>query len=65
MHGHDQKAPTIIAGIITAVWFGSMVLDATWAAYDPPGSIHALMMAVAGWAFGERYLRRKNGGDDR
>ena len=56
----DERVPTSIATVITVVWVLSLTLDATWGSYDPPPTIHALMMLVAGWAFGERYLRRRS-----
>lgn len=55
---------TWMAGIITFVWVASLITDAAWPAYEPPVTIHALMMAAAGWAFAGGYIRRqeaKNG----
>ena len=60
----NDRLATAIAITITVVWLASVVLDAVWPKYDPPTSIHPLMMAVAGWAFGQRYLRRKEGNTD-
>lgn len=59
-----DRVATGIALLITTVWTLSIILDATWRAYDPPATIHALMMAVAGWAFGHRYLGKRNKVDD-
>lgn len=55
-----DRLPTTIAVVITVLWASSVVLDAAWSAYDPPVTLHLLMTTVAGWAFGERYLRRKD-----
>lgn len=57
----DERVATIIAGIITVVWVASVSLDAVWKQYDPPSTIHALMMAVVGWAFGSRYKQYVKG----
>lgn len=54
----SERTATVIAGVIVVLWVASFILDATSRSYDPPASIHALMMAVAGWAFGQRYLER-------
>ena len=54
----EDKVATRIAYVIVVVWTASIVLDAAWKEYAPPATIHALMMAVAGWAFGQRYLMR-------
>jgi hypothetical protein len=59
----NDRIATIIALVITIVWTLSLVLDAVWSKYDPPGTVHALMMAVAGWAFGQRYLGKRNDGN--
>jgi hypothetical protein len=50
-----------IALIITVVWTASLVVDGFVESYDPPATVHALMMIVAGWAFGERLLGKRNG----
>jgi hypothetical protein len=60
----NDRIATAIAIVITIVWTLSLVLDAVWAKYDPPGTVHALMMAVAGWAFGQRYLTRRSAPED-
>jgi hypothetical protein len=52
----DEKVATYIALAITVVWVLSVALDAVWPPYDPPATVHALMMAVAGWAFGQQYI---------
>lgn len=57
----EDKVATRIAYTILVVWTASIVLDAAWKEYAPPATIHALMMAVAGWAFGQRYLMRARG----
>lgn len=57
-----ERLTGAIAVTITVAWFGSLVLDAAWPAYSPPATLHALMMLVAGWAFGERIVRRNGSG---
>lgn len=47
-----------LSWIITAAWAISFVLDATVKTYDPPVSVHALMMVVAGAAFGSTLINR-------
>ena len=44
-----------------------MVLHALNVGYEPPASIHILMMAVAGTAFGTNFIKPRNGdnGDNR
>lgn len=59
-----DRAAVVIALVVTAVWVASCVADAVVAAYDPPATVHALMMAVAGWAFGQRYFGRPNDQED-
>lgn len=62
---HNANVATWIAEIITAVWVASLVADGIWPTYDPPVTIHALMMAAAGWAFAGGYIHRQqdnNGG---
>jgi lipopolysaccharide export LptBFGC system permease protein LptF len=55
-----DRIAAIIALVVLVAWVVSFILDAAWPAYDPPPTIHALMMLVAGWAFGERLLRKGN-----
>ena len=59
----SPRVTTAIAVTITVVWACSFVADIFIRDYDPSPFVHALMMAVAGTAFGHRFLR--NGSADR
>jgi len=50
-----------IAILITVVWAVSFVADAVNKTYEPPPSVHPLMLMVAGAAFGSEMLRTRNG----
>lgn len=50
----------ILAWLITVAWAASFIVDMLPYDYDPPASIHALMMIVASAAFGSNLLKRKN-----
>jgi hypothetical protein len=47
-----------LAWIIVGAWGSSFVLDAVVTTYDPPPVIHALMMVVAGAAFGSTFIHK-------
>lgn len=49
----------IIAALVTAAWFVAFIADFTVRNYDAPPTLHALMMLVAGWAFGQGYIEKK------
>jgi len=51
----------IIAWAVVVAWLASIIVDATVPTYEPPASIHILMMLVAGALFGPRIARRGNG----
>lgn len=56
----------IFAGAILVAWLASIVVDTLSASYDPPYSLHLLMMVVAGALFGPAITGRTNGnGHDR
>ena len=38
--------------VIVCAWVGSLLLDAFVTDYDPPATVHLLMMVVAGAIFG-------------
>lgn len=59
----DKRLSTAIAIVITAAWAISFIVDILQPAYDPPPSLHALMLIVAGAAFGNAVIGRKNGKD--
>lgn len=57
----DNRVATVLAGVITAAWAISFVMDIVARTYDPPPSVHALMMMVAGAVFGEGLLKTRSG----
>lgn len=57
----SPRLANVIAVVITIAWFASVILDAAWPAYTPPFTVHALMAAVAGWAFSTGYIARHEG----
>jgi hypothetical protein len=59
--GLNQKFVDILGWVITVAWALSMGLHATNIGYEPPASIHVLMMVVAGAAFGTNFIKPKNG----
>lgn len=54
----DERLRSVIGWVVTGAWATSFVLDALLVRYEPPVSVHALMMIVAGAAFGSSMLRR-------
>jgi hypothetical protein len=52
-----------LAVVITVIWAISFVLDAVITKYDPPESVHALMLIVAGAAFTGTVIKTRNGDD--
>lgn len=59
----DKRLPTIIAIVITTAWAVSFIIDIISPSYEPPATLHALMMIVAGAAFGATILPKRNGKD--
>lgn len=57
----NNKIATVMAIVITVVWAVSFLVDIVVEEYDPPPSVHALMMIVAGAVFGEGLIRNRNG----
>lgn len=53
----DQKIRIGMAVVITVAWTISFLVDIKVDTYDPPASIHPLMMIVAGAVFGEGLVR--------
>ena len=53
----DRRLAKFLAYIITLAWAVSFTIDIVNPAYDPPASIHPLMLLVAGGAFGEGIIR--------
>lgn len=54
----DKGFPLFLARVVTGVWVLSMMGDAAVQSYDPPATVHGLMMAVAGWAFGSHLFTK-------
>lgn len=57
--GLQRRFVDALAWIITGAWGVSFVMDIVRPAYDPPGVLHALMLTVAGAAFGSTLIRRE------
>lgn len=53
----DQKIRLFLAGVITIAWAISFIVDIRVKDYEPPASLHPLMMIVAGAVFGEGLVR--------
>lgn len=59
----DKRITNAIAIIATVLWTLSFVLDAILPNYEPPVSVHAVMMLVAGAAFAGSVLKRDSNDD--
>lgn len=57
----NNKVSTGLAIVITGAWAVSFIVDIVNKNYDPPASVHGLMMMVAGAVFGEGLIRTRNG----
>lgn len=55
----SRKAAHILASVITVAWGVSFLVDIMVEKYDPPSSVHVLMMIVAGATFGEGLVRSR------
>jgi hypothetical protein len=55
----DDRITLTVAYVITTAWAVSFLIDIIVPRYDPPPSVHALMMIVAGATFGEGLLRTR------
>lgn len=53
------KQTVLISYVITFVWVVSFFVDIFIKGYEPPPSVHALMMLVAGALFGEGLVRKR------
>jgi hypothetical protein len=62
--GLNQRFIDVLGWVITLAWAFSMTLHATGIGYEPPASIHLLMMIVAGAAFGTNLIKPKTGDKD-
>lgn len=54
----DKRIINAIAITSLTLWAISFVLDAVIRTYDPPASIHIIMMTVAGAAFGGTIFKK-------
>ena len=57
--GLQRKFVDVLGWVITGAWGISFILDAVVKTYDPHPTIHALMMVVAGAAFGSTFIKRE------
>lgn len=53
----NERVAVWLAIVITSAWAISFIVDIVNKAYDPPASIHALMLIVAGAVFGDGLIR--------
>lgn len=60
----DKRLAAAIAIVITTAWAVSFILGAVNPSYNPPPSIHPLMLIVAGAAFGKAVFTKKREEDD-
>jgi hypothetical protein len=58
----DKRITTLLATVIISGWAISFLTDIFVKTYDPPATIHALIMLLAGAAFGGT-LRKNRTGD--
>lgn len=56
--GLQRRFVDALAWLITSAWISSFIMDATVVRYDPPPTVHGLMMLVAGAAFASSLLRK-------
>lgn len=61
----DKRIINAIAITALTLWAISFVLDAAIRTYDPPMSIHIIMMSVAGAAFGGTIFKKEDNGKDK
>lgn len=62
--GLNTRFVDTLGWVITGFWGFSMLLHAANIGYEPPMSIHILMMTVAGTAFGTNFIGRPRNGDE-
>jgi hypothetical protein len=55
----NNRIAMALAVVITVAWALSFFIDIVVKVYDPPASVHALMMIVAGAVFGEGLLKTR------
>ena len=60
MDNGRAKLTIRLSYVITALWIASFILAAVDRTYQPPAAIHALMLSVAGFMFGEGLVKRND-----
>jgi hypothetical protein len=60
-----RKLTVRVAYVILVAWAVSFVVDIFVPTYEPPPSVHALMVIVAGSLFGESVFRSRRTTDDK
>lgn len=60
----DKRIINAIAITALTLWSISFVLDAIIKTYDPPASVHIIMMTVAGAAFGGTIFKKEKKDDE-
>lgn len=58
MHHHETKLRVWVGGVITTLWAISFFADLFMTNYDPPPSIGALMLLVAGALYGREVVEQ-------
>lgn len=53
----SERMTAAIAVVVTVAWAASFVVDILIADYDPPPSVHALMVIIVGAIFGAQAVR--------
>lgn len=61
MDNGTTRLRIVIGWVVVGAWVGSIIIDASIPDYDPPASIHLLMMLVAGALFGPKITGRSSG----
>jgi hypothetical protein len=61
--GLSRRFVDVLGWTITGAWAASFALDAMVVGYEPPVTVHALMMIVAGAAFGSSLFQRNGNGN--
>lgn len=54
----NERLVNYIIFLVATAWFSSFVLDAALKEYEPPQTIHALMLIVVGAACGAKVIKR-------
>lgn len=60
----DNRMVTLLAYVIIGAWAISFLADLIVRTYDPPPTVHALMMALAGSAFVRSAYKKDSNGKE-